>query len=115
MTNYTTLSTSIDNTTSMTLSPPANTSIVFIYGLVDPFSTGSYTVTSSVNGESTAVGPSSRTFNASSQWVGANQVFYQAKLDVGVQHSVKLTFHIVDPVYNSGFNLASVVYLQVPG
>ena len=114
MTNYTTLSTSVDNSTSITLAPPRNTSMVFVYGLVDPFSTGTYTVTTTADDETTAVGPASRIFNATSQWTGANQVFYQAKLQAGLQHSVEFTFDNVDQFINAAFNLGSVVYLQVP-
>lgn len=110
-TNYTTLSTSADSSTSITLTPPANTSMMFLYGIIDPFST-SYTVSLSPEQGSADNAPSDQTYNASADWVSGNQVMYQAQLTVGVQYTARITFETQATYLGSSFGVASIVYVQ---
>jgi len=113
MVNYTTLSVTADSNTSISLTPPLNTTMVYIYGLVDPYSIDKYTVTTIGNSESSST-PAVRVFNASSDWIGANQVLFQTQLVPGTQGQITISFDDSASAQSSGFNIGSVVYVQVP-
>jgi len=112
MVNYTTLSVTADSNTSISLTPPLNTTMVYIYGLVDPYSIDKYTVTTIGNSESSST-PAVRVFNASSDWIGANQVLFQTQLVPGTQGQIDISFDDSASAQSSGFNIGSVVYVQV--
>lgn len=112
MSNYTTLTSSTDLSTSITLTPPINTAMMFLYGVVNPYSTDSYSVYLSPEQGITDTAPINRTFNATADWTSGNQVMYQAQLSPGTQYTAKITFGPQSSYLWASIGLASVVYVQ---
>jgi hypothetical protein len=111
--NYTTLTTTVSAETSLTLNPPPNTTALYLYGLVDPYTAPHFVdVQPPLANRTTNNAPGNQTFNGTNSWVSADQVMYAAQLELGTQYTVVVTFNDSAGYLANQWSLGSIVYVQ---